>query len=158
MIILSKPTNEDIFNIYESYRKQNEPDSPTIDYLNLSEKALEDVRMKFKKHVYVTIVDLQKVGWVTFLIEDDAVNLGFALFKEFRGKRLMTQIIKKAICDFETNFPEKAIICSTREENIPAVKTIIKAGFTRVGTSMRSFNENSEKKTLYIDFKYVGKL
>ena len=135
-IIFDIPTDDDVINIYQTYLSDGEPDSPTVPFEKLSVEEQNNVKEKYKKFMRTSRFDSQKVGWITVVDRSDTstINLGFGLFQEFRGKRMMGQIIKAAISYIKDNYSNKKITAGARLENFPAIKSLENAGFKMVGT------------------------
>lgn len=128
---------EEAARIYESYRLDNEPDSPRVPFAQLDAARQAAVVGRLKEMQKLVKADNEPVGFITLNDEGESVNFGFGLFSEFRGKGLMREIIKAAAGLFHSLYPGRLIKSSTRLDNIAAIRSLEAGGFVRSGTETR---------------------
>lgn len=152
----ARPNQDDVKKIYETYRIANEPDSPTTPFENLSETEIKEITDSYPRVMQIAIYNEQKVGWITIINQDTEpeINLGFGLFREFRGKGLMSKIIHKAIQDTSQKQTKK-ISAEVRTENIAAFKTLKSAGFIPNRTIDRPWPREGKESIQYTHFVFT---
>lgn len=150
------PEKEDIELIYQTYLNDHEPDSPSIPFDQLDDKQLNDLFKRYKKFVRVVKMNNEKVGWITIIEKqnEEAINLGFGLYKQYRGTGIIVSILEKSIDYVQEYYPSKTITAATRSKNIAALKSLERAGFNKVSTEKRPPIGNFLNKIEYINFRY----
>lgn len=130
-IIFLVPNADDVETIYESYRMDDEPDAPTLPFVDICVKEREKLIQGYQRFFQVVVCNHNKVGWITVIDRDSdpEINLGFGLFREFRGQRLMAKIVHLAARNIIASGTNKKITAGVRVENIAAMRTLESAGF-----------------------------
>ncbi len=129
------PDESDAIRIHETYREDGEPDSPLRPFTELSEIEKCAVIKNHSKKFQVASVNRVKVGWVSFSEKSGGaeINVGFGLFKEYRGRAMGQIMLGHAVKIAGIQYPKGELIARTRVENTAAVKTLGRAGFTQEG-------------------------
>jgi RimJ/RimL family protein N-acetyltransferase len=138
--IFFAPNADDVESIYESYRLDCEPDSPTHPFVDICLAEKEKLIQGSERFFQVVVRNGQKVGWITVIDRDSdpEIKVGFGLFREFRGKKLMAQIVHCAAKNIIAKGTNKRITAGARMENIAAIKTLERAGFVQERAIERS--------------------
>lgn len=149
------PSAEDVKSVYETYRLAGEPDSPIVPFENLSEAEKTGIVNGYQRVIQIAICAEQKVGWITVINRNNEpeINLGFGLFTEFRGKSLMTKIIRRAAKDTSQKHTRK-ISAEARVDNIAAIKTLENADFIQMGVTEQSPSGKWKEPVKYMRFVF----
>lgn len=101
----------------------------------------------------VIVINTEKIGWIFISPKPDLkqIDIGYALFPEFRGKGLMKSILNERISIFVENefpaikdkFPERELTATTEVTNIASVKTLMACGFTLAHKKMISLEPDT---------------
>jgi RimJ/RimL family protein N-acetyltransferase len=95
-------------------------------HLNWMKSVLQDENLEvftFK------LANIHLVAYVKFEKKESSVIIGIALSKEFRGKKLASLIIYKAIREYLKNHNEVKIIAEIKSNNLKSIKAFKKIGF-----------------------------
>src|SRR3989339_1219324 len=141
---LITPPEEYIPTIYEVYRRQENPSSEP--FASCDQAKQRRIIFNMQKFFKVVVLDEQYVGWVTAIDGegDTHISISFYLYDQFRGKGHMAEILKIHLAEVREINQNKVLKAGTLKNNIPAQKTLERAGFIRYE------GDNSEKY-----FKYV---
>lgn len=155
-IHFASPNHDDIKKIYETYRIANEPDSPTAPFENLSDIEIKAITDSYPRVMQIAVYNEQKVGWITIINRntEPEINLGFGLFPEFRGKGLMSKIIRLTAMNTAQKQIKK-ISAEARTENIAAVKTLERAGFIPKRIINRPLPREGKESIQYTHFVFA---
>lgn len=139
-LLFFAPNADDVESIYESYRLDCEPDSPTRPFVDICGDEKEKLIQGYQRFFQAVVCNGHKVGWITVIDRDSdpEINVGFGLFREFRGKKLMAKIVHCAARNIIAKGTNKKITAGARIENIAAIKTLERAGFVQERTIERS--------------------
>lgn len=155
-IIFSLPNSNDVELIYETYRMDEEPDSPSISFSEISDEEKARIIQQYQIYFQVVTCNGDKVGWVTVInrATDLEINLGFGLFEDYRGRGLMASIIREATKNILSLDGEKKLTSSTRVGNFAAIKSLERAGFLLVGNVERPPVGKWTKPIVYSRFEF----
>ena len=129
-VSLSVPNDNDIISVYECYRLDGEPDSPKQPFDELPHNEQQKWINSLHRMVSMIILDGVIVGWISIIPEAELeTNLGFGLFKEFRGKRLMSRILPTLLSQIYCKLPNHRLTSGAQCCNLSAIRTLEKAGF-----------------------------
>jgi len=145
-------TGQELFDLYELYRKAGGPDSPKDKLSSLSKAACEIAVSRFDKEKHFSIhFENEHIGFIGIYPNSSYANLFYIFSEEQRGKGYLILLLEdiKEYClkNYETI---STLIAVTRPDNIPSVRGLEKFGFQNDG-------EYSEDEVLYVEYSYLLK-
>lgn len=124
-------SDDEVVLIYDFYLSANEPDSPKIAFNELDSAAQDAI---FKKYREINeIVENEEgliIGFIATTPIEDGINLGGAVFPEFRKKSYASEFLKQKVNELIAKPANGRIFASTRSKNLAAIGALKKAGFT----------------------------
>ena len=87
------------------------------------------------------------------LTKDNHVEIGYWLFEEFRGNRILSAIFPKIIKFAGSNFDKSKIIASSDIMNIPSSKLLEKFSFAKTG-NIHEYKDNDGEVIKEIEYSY----
>ncbi len=151
-----EPSDGDVVRIYEAYRVCGEPDSPAVPFASLAEGQRLKIAGRLKGINRVVRLNKEKAGFITIVDEGNGFNFGFGLFKEFRGRGLMAQIIRAAGGYFKAHCSGKPVTAAARKENIAAIRSLLAGGFALTGSGTKPPIGAYTGPIEYAAFKWKG--
>jgi GNAT superfamily N-acetyltransferase len=134
-------TPEQAIRIYESYRLDQEPDSPRVPFHALSVAYQREYIQFCQTWRKLIILDTDAVGYlyVRPTVDDqrqviEEAYISFGLFRDFRGQGLMSKLLRQLVPELHTTIPTRWLTASTRVEHWAAMMTLLQAGFGDIGS------------------------
>jgi len=105
--------------------------------INKNVKEWNTFKIEFYENYFNNIplfalLDNKKIAFISFVkIINNNYKIGINIAPEYRGKKLSSKIINKAIKYIQLNYSDiQKIFAEIKDFNIPSIKTFLKSGFT----------------------------